>query len=147
MALIVQKYGGSSVADAEKIKNVSRRIIKTREDGHQVVVVVSAMGDTTDDLIKMAYLVNEFPDKRELDVLVSTGELVSASLLTMAIQGMGYPAISLSGAQAGIVTDGAYRQARIKKVDSRRVVEELQKKHIVIVAGFQGVTDEMDVTT
>jgi len=147
MALIVQKYGGSSVADAEKIKNVARRIIRTRESGNQVVVVVSAMGDTTDDLIKMAYKVNEFPDKRELDVLVSTGELVSASLLTMAIQGMGYPAISLSGAQAGIVTDGAFRQARIKKVDSRRVVEELNKKHIVIVAGFQGVTDDMDVTT
>lgn len=147
MSLIVQKYGGSSVADAEKIKNVARRIIKTREAGHQVVVVVSAMGDTTDDLIKMAYKVNEFPDKRELDVLVSTGELVSASLLTMAIQGMGYPAISLSGAQAGIVTDGAFRQARIKKVDSRRVVEELEKKHIVIVAGFQGVTEDMDVTT
>ncbi len=147
MSLIVQKYGGSSVADAEKIKNVSRRIIKTREAGHQVIVVVSAMGDTTDELIKMAYQVNEFPDKRELDALVSTGELVSSSLLTMAIQGMGYPAISLSGAQAGIVTDEAFRQARIKKIDSHRVVVELEKGNIVIVAGFQGVTDDMDVTT
>jgi aspartate kinase len=147
MSLIVQKFGGSSVADADKIKNVARRIIKTREDGHEVVVVVSAMGDTTDDLIKMAYQVNEFPDKRELDVLVSTGELVSSSLLTMAIQGMGFPAISLSGAQAGIVTDESFRQARIKKVESQRVVNELSKGHIVIVAGFQGVTEDMDVTT
>jgi aspartate kinase len=147
MSLIVQKYGGSSVADADKIKNVARRIIKTREAGHQVVVVVSAMGDTTDDLIKMAYQINEFPDKRELDVLVSTGELVSSSLLTMAIHGMGFPAISLSGAQAGIYTDAAYRQARIKKVESQRVVTELTKGNIVIVAGFQGITDEMDVTT
>jgi aspartate kinase len=147
MSLVVQKYGGSSVADADKIKNVARRIIKTREAGHQVVVVVSAMGDTTDDLIALAYKINEFPDKRELDVLVSTGELVSSSLLTMAIHGMGFPAISLSGAQAGIFTDDAYRQARIKKVESQRVVAELAKGNIVIVAGFQGITDDMDVTT
>src|SRR4030042_6891470 len=122
MALIVQKYGGAAVADAEKIKNVARRIIRTREAGNQVVVVVSAMGDTTDDLIKLAYQINEFPDKRELDALVSTGELVSSSLLTMAIHGMGFLAISLSGAQAGIRTDTAYRQAHITKVESRRVV-------------------------
>ena len=147
MALIVQKYGGSSVADAEKIKNVARRIIRTREAGNQVVVVVSAMGDTTDDLIKLAYQINEFPSKRELDVLVSTGELVSSSLLAMAIHGMGFPAISLSGAQAGIQTDTAYRQARITKVESKRVVSELEKGNIVIVAGFQGITDDMDVTT
>jgi aspartate kinase len=147
MALIVQKYGGSSVADAEKIKNVARRIIKTREADNQVVVVVSAMGDTTDDLIKLAYRINEFPDKRELDVLVSTGELVSSSLLAMALHGMGFPAISLSGAQAGIYTDAAYRQARIKKVDSQRVSAELAKGNIVIVAGFQGITEDMDVTT
>src|SRR4030042_1171242 len=147
MALIVQKYGGSSVADAEKIKNVARRVAKAREAGNQVVVVVSAMGDTTDDLIKLAYQINEFPSKRELDVLVSTGELVSSSLLAMAIHGMGFPAISLSGAQAGIQTDTAYRQARITKVESKRVVSELEKGNIVIVAGFQGITDDMDVTT
>ena len=147
MALIVQKYGGSSGAGAEKIKNVARRIIRTREAGNQVVVVVSAMGDTTDDLIKLAYQINEFPSKRELDVLVSTGELVSSSLLAMAIHGMGFPAISLSGAQAGIQTDTAYRQARITKVESKRVVSELEKGNIVIVAGFQGITDDMDVTT
>ena len=147
MALIVQKYGGSSVADAGKIKNVARRIIKTKEAGNQVVVVVSAMGDTTDDLIALAYKVTEQPDKRELDALVSTGELVSSSLLAMALHGMGYHAISLSGAQAGIRTDTAYRQARITKVDSIRVVSELEKDNIVIVAGFQGITEEMDVTT
>ena len=147
MALIVQKYGGSSVADAAKIKNVARRIVKTKEAGHKVVVVVSAMGDTTDDLIKLVSQINESPDKRELDALVSTGELVSASLLTMAIHGMGYQAISLSGAQAGIRTDTEYRQARITKVESKRVVSELEKGNIVIVAGFQGVTKDMDVTT
>jgi aspartate kinase len=147
MSLIVQKYGGSSVADAEKIKNVARRIIKTKEAGNQVVVVVSAMGDTTDDLLKLASQINASPDRRELDVLVSTGELVASSLLTMAIHGMGHAAISLSGAQAGIMTDTEYRQARIKKVESRRVVNELEKGNIVIVAGFQGITEEMDVTT
>jgi aspartate kinase len=147
MALIVQKYGGSSVADASKIKNVARRIIETYETPHEVVVVVSAMADTTDDLIKLAYRINEFPDKRELDALVSTGELVAASLLTMAIHGMGCRAISLSGAQAGIRTDTAHRQARIVKVDNRRIIEELEKDNIVVVAGFQGVTEGMDITT
>jgi aspartate kinase len=147
MSLIVQKYGGSSVADAAKIKNVARRIVKTKEAGNQVVVVVSAMGDATDDLIKLAYQITDKPDTRELDVLVSTGELVSSSLLTMAIHKMDYPAISLSGAQAGIFTDTVYRQARIKKVESSRVVSELEKGNIVIVAGFQGITDDMDVTT
>ncbi len=147
MALIVQKYGGSSVANAERIKNVARRIVKARKAGNQVVVVVSAMGDTTDDLIKLAYQVNKSPDKRELDALVSTGELVSSSLLTMAIHGMGHKAISLSGAQAGIRTDTAYRQARIVKVEPQRILEELAEGNIVVVAGFQGVTEDMDVTT
>jgi len=147
MALIVQKYGGSSVADAEKIKNVARRIADTRDGGNQVVVVVSARGDTTDELIKLAYQVVDHPDDRELDVLLSTGELVSSTLLAMTLHGMGYPAISLTGAQAGIRTDSTYSRARILKVESRRVVKELEKGNIVIVAGFQGVTDEMDVTT
>jgi len=147
MALIVQKYGGSSVADAEKIKNVARRIALTKDAGNQVVVVVSAMGDTTDDLIKLAYQVSEQPDKREFDVLLSTGEVVSSTLLTMTLHSMGYPAISLSGAQAGIRTDRAHSRARIMKIDSRRVVRELDKGHIVTVAGFQGITEEMDVTT
>jgi aspartate kinase len=147
MALVVQKYGGSSVADASKIKNVAHRIVKTRESGTQVVVVVSAMGDTTDDLIKLAYLVNEFPNKRELDVLLSTGEVVASTLLTMALHGMGYPAISLSGAQAGIKTDDAFNTARITSIDPVRILKELEKDNIVIVAGFQGVTGEMDITT
>ena len=147
MALIVQKYGGSSVADAEKIKNVARRIAATRDKGDQVVVVVSAMGDTTDELIALAYQMNEHPDPRELDALASTGEVVSSTLLAMALEAMGYEAISLSGAQAGIRTDATYRRARILKVESKRVVKELEKGNIVIVAGFQGITEEMDVTT
>ena len=147
MALVVQKYGGSSVADAEKIKNVARRICAAREKGNQVVVVVSAMGDTTDDLIKLAYQISLQPDARELDALVSTGEVVSSTLLAMALEAMGCEAISLSGAQAGITTDDAYRQARIVKVDSKRVVKELKSGNVVIVAGFQGITKDKDVTT
>jgi aspartate kinase len=147
LGLIVQKYGGSSVADAEKIKNVARRIATTRDEGNQVVVVVSAMGDTTDELIDLAYQLSKQPDRRELDVLMSTGEIVSSTLLAMALHEMGYLAISLTGAQAGIRTDSSYSSARILKVESKRVVTELEKGNIVIVAGFQGITDEMDITT
>jgi aspartate kinase len=147
VALIVQKYGGSSVADAEKIKNVARRIVRTKEAGNEVVVVVSAMGDTTDGLVKLAYQITDQPDTRELDVLLSTGEVVSSTLLTMALQSMGYPAISLSGAQAGITTDAAYSRARITSIDPKRVVRELERGNIVIVAGFQGITQDMDITT
>jgi aspartate kinase len=147
MALIVQKYGGSSVADAGRIKNVARRITAARDEGNQVVVVVSAMGDTTDELIEMAYQITNRPDVREFDTLLSTGELVSSTLLAMALKEMGYQAISLSGAQAGIRTDSVHSRARILKVEARRVVKELEQGNIVIVAGFQGVTDEMDVTT
>jgi aspartate kinase len=147
MTVIVQKYGGTSVADAARIKNVARRIARTRDEGHQVVVVVSAMGHTTDELIDLAYQVSEKPATRELDVLLSTGEVVTSTLLAMALHAMDYPAISLTGAQAGIRTDAAYSRARILKVDSGRVVKELEKGNIVIVAGFQGITDQMDVTT
>jgi aspartate kinase len=147
VALILQKYGGSSVAGAERVKNVARRIAESRDAGNQVVVVVSAMGDTTDDLIKLAYQITERPDERELDVLLSTGEVVASTLLTMALHSMGYPAISLSGAQAGIRTDTAYSRARIRQIDPARVLRELEKGNIVIVAGFQGVTDDMDITT
>ncbi|MFC1929291.1 aspartate kinase [Chloroflexota bacterium] len=147
MALIVQKYGGSSVADAEKIKNVARRIARAKDEGNQVVVVVSAMGDTTDELIEMAYQLSERPQKRELDVLLSTGEVVSSTLLAMALHSMGYSAISLTGAQAGIRTDATYSMARILKVEAKRVMKELEKGNIVIVAGFQGITEEMDITT
>ena len=147
MALVVQKYGGSSVGDAEKIKNVARRIAQAKAQGDQVVVVVSAMGDTTDELIELAGQVSEQPSDRELDVLLSTGEIVSCTLVAMALHGMGYKAISLSGAQAGIRTDSTYSRARIQRVDPERVIEELEKGNIVIVAGFQGITDEMDITT
>jgi len=147
MALIVQKYGGTSVADAEKIKNVARRIAQAKDAGNQVVVVVSAMGDTTDELVKLAYQVSEQPDKRELDVLLSTGEVVSSTLLAMALHRMGYPAISLSGAQAGIRTDTTHSRARIMKIDPKRVIRELEKGNVVIVAGFQGVSEGEDVTT
>jgi aspartate kinase len=147
MALVVQKYGGSSVADAEKIKNIARRIISRWESGDRLVVVVSAMGDTTDDLLKLARQVSENPSERELDALVSTGELVSSSLLALALRHMGHEAISLSGAQAGIQTDANHSQARIVGMAPARIKKELESDKIVIVAGFQGITSEMDVTT
>jgi len=147
MALVVQKYGGSSVADAKRIKSVARRIAQAKDKGDRVVVVVSAMGDTTDELIELAYQVNEQPGDRELDVLLSTGEIVSSTLLAMALRAMGYEAISLTGAQAGIRTDATYSRARILKIEAKRVVKELERGNIVIVAGFQGITDEMDITT
>ena len=147
MALIVQKYGGSSVADAKKIKNVARRIAKAKEEGNQVLVVVSAMGHTTDNLIKLAFQVNEQPGDRELAVLLSTGEIVTSTLLALALESSGYKAVSLTGAQAGIQTDSIYSRARILRIDTKRVISELEKGKIVIVAGFQGVTQAMDITT
>jgi aspartate kinase len=147
MGLIVQKYGGSSVADAEKIKNVARRVARTKDEGNQVVVVVSAMGDTTDDLIGLAYQISEQPSDREFDVLLSTGEIVSSTLLAMALGSLGHRAISLSGAQAGIHTDSSYSRARILRVDTKRVASELNKGNVVIVAGFQGLSGKRDITT
>jgi aspartate kinase len=147
MAVVVQKYGGSSVADAEKIKNVARRAVAVQEKGNHVVVVVSAMGKTTDELIKLANQVTDHPDDRELDVLLSTGEIVSSTLLAMSLKSMGAKAVSLSGAQAGIRTDAVYSRARIHGIKPDRIERELGKNNIVVVAGFQGITDEMDVTT
>ena len=147
MALIVQKYGGSSAADADKIKNIARRVVAAKQKGDQIVVVISAMGDTTDKLISLAHQVTSQPDERELDVLLSTGEIVSSTLLAMAIRSLGYKAISLSGAQAGIHTDAIYSQARIRTIKPQRILKELKKDNIVIVAGFQGITEEMDTTT
>ncbi len=147
MALIVQKYGGTSVADAEGIKNVARRIIARRNKGDQLVVVVSAMGDTTDELVKLAREITERPGERELDALLSTGELVASTLVAMALRSMGYEAVSLSGAQAGIRTDANHSRARILDIDPSRMQRELEQGKIVIVAGFQGITDDMDVTT
>jgi len=147
MSLIVQKYGGSSVADAEKIKNVAWRVAKAKDDGNDVVIVISAMGDTTDELVGLAFQMSEQPGARELDVLLSTGEMVSSTLLAIALGDMGYEAISLSGAQAGIRTDTAHSRARILGIDPKRLLRELKQGKIVIVAGFQGITEGMDTTT
>ena len=147
MALYVHKYGGSSVADAPKIVSVARRLAAVHDAGHRVVTVVSAMGDTTDDLIELACTVATEPEPRELDALLSTGELVSVTLLTMALRNLGYDAISLSGAQAGIRTDRAYGRARISEVDPERIRRELAQGRLVIVAGFQGLTPDEDITT
>ncbi len=147
MALIVQKYGGSSVATAERILAVARRIAATKEEGNSVVVVVSAMGKTTDNLIKLAHEVAPEPDERELDLLLSTGETVSCTLMAMALRGMGHEAISLTAGQAGIRTNSMYGRARIESVDAVRLLRELEAGKIVIVTGFQGVTDDFDVTT
>ena len=147
MSIVIQKYGGSSVADAEKIIRVAKRIGQTRDNGIEVLAVVSAMGGTTDDLIDLANRVSGDPDPRELDLLLSTGELVSCTLVAMAMRSLGYNAISLSGFQVGIWTDSTYGKARITRVDTARVRRELEEGKLVIVAGFQGVTDDMDITT
>ena len=147
MAVVVQKYGGSSVADAALITGVARRIGRARDGGAQVVAVVSAMGDSTDALIALAHSVSPNPHARELDLLLSTGELVSCTLLTMALRELGYAAISLSGPQAGIHTDASYGQARIHRVETERIQSELRQGRIVVVAGFQGITEAADITT
>ena len=147
MALIVHKYGGSSVADADKILNVACRIGQAKDSGMDVVAVVSAMGDTTDELISLAQSITAQPDPRELDLLLSTGELVSCTLVTMALRTLGYQAISLSGVQAGIRTDTTYGSARIYRVETDRVKKELAAGRLVVVAGFQGATEDLDVTT
>lgn len=147
MAIIVQKYGGSSLRNSEKIKDVAEHIIATRDNGDQPVVVVSAMEGETDELLKLAKDVNGSSNGRELAKLLYTGEVVSSTLLAMALNSMGYDAISLTGAEAGIRTDANYTRARILKVDPKRVLKEIGKGKIVIVAGFQGITEEMDITT
>jgi aspartate kinase len=147
MALIVQKYGGSSLANAELIKNVARRIARRKDQGDELVVVVSAMGKTTDQLISLAQEIMEHPSEREMDVLLSTGETVSTTLMAMALESMGYDAVSLSGAQAGIKTDAVHSKARIQGIDPERVRRELEQGRIIVVAGFQGITEEMDITT
>jgi len=147
LTLVVHKYGGSSVADAGKILNVARRIGAVKDGGADIVAVASAMGDTTDDLISLARTVSPEPPPRELDLLLSTGELVSCALLTMALRNLGYDAITLSGFQAGIHTDTMYGKARIDRIDPARVKSELAEGKVVIVAGFQGITDDLDITT
>ncbi len=147
MALIVQKFGGSSVADADRIRNVARIITDTYKQGNSVVAVLSAQGDTTDDLIEKAMEINPGASKREMDMLLSTGEQISCSLCAMAIESLGYPVVSLTGWQAGFHTDSGYGNARIKRVKSDRLREELDKKRIVIVTGFQGINKYDDITT
>ena len=147
MALIVQKFGGSSVADAAKIQNVCNVITKTYDAGNDVVVVLSAQGDTTDDLIEKAKEINPNASKREMDMLLSTGEQISISLAAMCLEKMGYPAVSLTGWQVGMQTNSDYSSARIRKVEGSRIREELDKHRIVLVAGFQGINRYGDVTT
>ncbi len=138
--LVVQKFGGSSVGNADRIRRVARRIARERSAGADLVVVVSAMGDTTDELLALAAAITEDPDSRELDMLLATGEHQSATLVSMALHALGVPAISLTGAQAGITTDGRHGRARIANVDPARVRQELADGKVVIVAGFQGVS-------
>ncbi len=147
MGLIVQKYGGSSVRDAERVMNVARRIVSTYDEGNDVIVVVSAQGDTTDDLIEKAKEINSNASKREMDMLLSSGEQISISLLAMAIEKLGRPVISLTGWQAGFNTDSRYSAARVKKIETERLKNEVDKKRIVIVAGFQGINQSGDITT
>ena len=145
--LIVQKFGGSSVANVERIQNVAKRVSLYRKKGHDLVVVVSALGDTTDELIDLANKINTEPSEREMDMLLSTGEQISVALLAMAIHKLGFEAISFTGAQVGIITDKSHTKARIIKINTNRILEELKKGRIVIVAGFQGVNLNQDITT
>jgi aspartate kinase len=146
-SIIVQKYGGSSVATVEKIKRVAKNITAYKKKGFNLLAVVSALGDTTDELIRLATKVTRHPEEREFDMLISTGEQISAALLTMAIQDLGYEAIAFTSFQIGIITDGAFTKARIMKINADRIKGEIKKGKIVIVAGFQGVNLDMDITT
>ncbi len=147
MTIIIQKYGGSSLATPELIKNVAKRIATAHTSGNKVVATVSAMGNSTDDLLSLASKVTERSNPRELDVLLSTGELQSCSLVAMALKELGKKSVSLSGAQAGIQTDSSYGKAKIWSLDSERIENELERGNIVVVAGFQGITRGMDTTT
>lgn len=147
MSIIVQKYGGTSMGTIDRIKNVARRIIKKREEGNQMVVVVSAMGKSTDELIKMAYSISDAPPRRELDMLLATGEQVSISMLPMALNAMGYDAISFTGPQVGVHTMGHHGKSRIMDIETRKIEDALNDGKIVIIAGFQGVNENDDITT
>lgn len=147
MSIIVQKYGGTSMGTIDRIKNVARRIIKKREEGNQMVVVVSAMGKSTDELIKMAYSISEAPPRREMDMLLATGEQVSISMLSMALNAMGYDAISFTGPQVGVHTMGHHGKSRIMDIETKKIEDALNDGKIVIVAGFQGVNENDDITT
>jgi len=144
---VVMKFGGTSVADAERLKAVARRLVAAREGGTRVVAVLSAMGDTTDELVRLAHEISTRPKARELDMLISVGERISCSLCAMAIHDLGHEAISLTGSQAGIVTDTAHGKAKIVDIRARRIHEALDAEKIVLVAGFQGVSTDYDITT
>jgi aspartate kinase len=147
MSLIVQKFGGTSVADCEKILAAARKAIRAHQQGHQVVMVVSAMGKNTDSLIDLARQVNERPPAREMDMLLSTGEQVSVALMAMAIDSLGYKAVSLTGAQIGIRTDSSHTKARIQSISTDRMRKLLDQGNIVIAAGFQGIDEDFNITT
>lgn len=147
MNLVVQKFGGTSVANRERLFHVASLVTQTYEAGNNVVVVVSAQGDTTDDLLLKAAEINRHPSARELDMLLSTGEQISISLLAMAIESLGYPVISLTGWQAGFCTTSSHGKARIDHIDTERIANELAKRNIVVVAGFQGISKYDDITT
>src|SRR3984957_4012811 len=147
LALVVQKFGGSSVATAERIMRAARRAIRAKQQGKQVIVVVSARGDTTDELISLAREITDHPPAREMDMLLSTGEQISIALMAMAIQSLGQPAISFTGAQIGIVTDSFHTKARIKNISTQRMRQALEAGQIVIVAGFQGIDENYNITT
>jgi aspartate kinase len=147
MPLIVQKFGGSSVANPEKILRAARRAIRAQQEGNQVVMVVSAMGDTTDDLLELAAKITDRPPAREMDMLLSTGEQVSVALMAIAIHSLGHKAVSLTGAQIGVKTDASYRKARIKSIETARLRKSLDDGNIVIAAGFQGIDDDFNITT
>ncbi len=147
-SLIVQKYGGSSVANPERIINVAKRVVRYKKEGHDVVVVVSALGDTTDELIELADQVTDDPSEREMDMLISTGEQISCALLAMAVEKLGVPAISFTGAQVGIITDNSHTRARILNISAAdRIKEQLKEGRIVVVAGFQGMSIKKEITT
>ncbi len=143
----MQKYGGTSVADTVKIENVAKRIARAKNDGYEVVAVVSAMGNTTDELLKMAYMINKNPSNREMDVLLSTGEQISVSLLAMAVEALNLDVVSLTGQQCGIITNSSHKRARILRINTERILGELVQGKIIIAAGFQGVSGEENITT
>jgi len=147
MALYVQKFGGTSVGSVERIKKVAERVGRFRKEGHDVIVVVSAMSGETNRLLALAQDIHDNPSPRELDMLISTGEQVTIALLAMAMEQQGIPATSYTGAQVGIVTDKSYNKARIKKIDTESVSDDLKAGRVVVVAGFQGVDEEGNITT
>ena len=147
MSLIVQKYGGSSLSSLKRIKKVAKRVLQAKKEGNDIVAVVSAMGDTTDELLALALQVDSHPPKRELDVLLSTGEIVSSALLSVALHSLGAKAVSFSGSQIRIITDGTHTRARILKIETEKISKEINRGKIVVVAGYQGITLQNTITT